>query len=197
VPWNHNTHYTPLLLDLLPAKLDAVLDVGCGEGLLSAELAARSGEVVALDADLPQVELARERCKALPMVSVLHGDFLTAELPAGHFDAVIAVAALHHMPLDQGFARARELLRPGGRLLVLGVWTDRHLRDAAWNWRSVQLNRQLQARLGRDEMAAPATFDRTSWHDTRAWCRQHLPDARMTRLPLWRYTLIWEKPPST
>ena len=54
-------------------------------------------------------------------MKVVHGDFLTAALPIGHFDAVTALAAFHHMPWDLAFARASKVLKPGGRLVVLGV----------------------------------------------------------------------------
>lgn len=194
MPWNHNTHYWPLLLSLLPGTTDAVLEVGCGDGRLATRLAERCGRVTALDLDSSQVQLARERCGGSSNVTVVEGDFRTAELPADHFDAVVASAALHHMPLHSATARARALLRPGGRLLVLGVWTDRGPRDVGWNWRSARLDRRLQAELGPDEMIAPVTLDRTSWHETRAWYREHFPEASLTRLPLWRYTLVWDKP---
>ena len=192
--WSHNSHYSGRVLELLPPSGKAVLDIGPGDGYFSEMLADRFAHVVAVEPDLGQVEAARMRCAELGNVTVLQGDFLTADLPLDHFDAVTALAAFHHMPLQEAFARTSDLLRPGGRLVILGVWTDCGRRDFLRNLQSVRMNRRLQRRLGPDSMTAPATFDRTSWHETRAWCREHTPAARLQRLPLWRYTLIWDKP---
>jgi 2-polyprenyl-3-methyl-5-hydroxy-6-metoxy-1,4-benzoquinol methylase len=49
--WNANTHYYPLLLNAIPPSATRVLDVGCGDGLLCAELLqAGVRHVVGLDA---------------------------------------------------------------------------------------------------------------------------------------------------
>ena len=37
--WNANVHYHSLILDAIPKNATRVLDVGCGDGILSAELA--------------------------------------------------------------------------------------------------------------------------------------------------------------
>ncbi|MBT2225388.1 AMP-binding protein [Nonomuraea sp. NEAU-A123] len=39
--WNHNVHYQRLVLDAIPDGCEHALDVGCGDGLLAAELASR------------------------------------------------------------------------------------------------------------------------------------------------------------
>jgi protein-L-isoaspartate O-methyltransferase len=195
VTWSHNTHYAQQVLDLLPPSGTAVLEVGPGDGYFAEMLAGRFKEVTAVEADLEQVQAARQRCAPLSNVTVLHGDFLTADLPTEHFDAVTALAVFHHMPPELAFSRASEVLRPGGRLVLLGVWTDRGRRDFLWNLRSVLANRRLQRRMGPDAaMTAPASLERTSWHESRAWCTRNLRGAHLTRHALWRYTLIWEKP---
>jgi SAM-dependent methyltransferase len=194
VTWSHNTHYADRVLHLLPPSGKAILEIGPGDGYFSEMLADRFGQVVAMDPDPAQVEAARRRCAERENVSVLHGDFLTADLPTGGFDAVTALAAFHHMPLEPAFRRASDVLKPGGRLVILGVWTDRGRRDFLRNLQSVRMNRRLQRQLGPDSMTAPSTLERTSWHETRAWCRLSAPEARLRRLPLWRYTLVWDKP---
>lgn len=60
VIWNHNIHYHPVLLDALPPHPHRVLDVGCGDGILAADLVRRGiPEVVAIDVDAPVLRRAR------------------------------------------------------------------------------------------------------------------------------------------
>jgi 2-polyprenyl-3-methyl-5-hydroxy-6-metoxy-1,4-benzoquinol methylase len=54
--WNVNIHYDGLLERLVPLDAHSVLDVGCGDGLLSARLARRVPCVVGLDTAAPVVE---------------------------------------------------------------------------------------------------------------------------------------------
>jgi 2-polyprenyl-3-methyl-5-hydroxy-6-metoxy-1,4-benzoquinol methylase len=59
--WNHNTHYYPLVLAAVPDGCRRALDVGCGEGMLARELAARVPQVVGIDKHEPSIALAREQ----------------------------------------------------------------------------------------------------------------------------------------
>lgn len=57
-------------------------------------------------------------------VRLLVADAFEADLPAGHFDAVWVSNFLEHLPTQEAVAafleRMRELLRPGGRIAVMG-----------------------------------------------------------------------------
>lgn len=192
--WNHNTHHAPRVLQLLPANRESVLEIGSGDGRFAEQLSGVFDRVTAVEPDPTQAAATRVRCAAHTNVDVIQGDFLAVELPVSHFDAVVALASFHHMPLSDAVTRTRAILRPGGRLVVLGVWTDRSPRDLVWNVWSVIANKRLQRQLGPDAMDAPATFARTSWRDTRAWCNENLPDAKLRRYALWRYTLVWDSP---
>ncbi len=192
--WNHNTHYHRTLLSLLPRRGESALDVGCGDGSFAVALADRYLRVVALDCDPEQVHATSSRCARLTQVSVRQAGFLDAQLPDDEFDVVTALASLHHMPFGEAAEEAVRVLKPGGRLLVLGVWTDRTKADLPLNVASVALNRWLRRRRGLDSMNAPATLDQTSWRTIRQEAPRHLPGVRLRRRLLWRYTLVWDKP---
>jgi SAM-dependent methyltransferase len=194
VEWNHNTHHHRLLLTLLPARSGAALDVGCGDGSFAAVLASRFARVVSLDRDAEQVAVTSARCRHLRQVSVVQEDFLTSGFTDCEFDVVTALASFHHMPLGDATREARRVLRPGGRLVVLGVWSDSGLCDLPLNVASLVLNRYLRWRRGQDSMTAPATLERTSWPAVKLAASEHLPGARLRRRLLFRYTLVWDKP---
>jgi SAM-dependent methyltransferase len=93
----------------------SALDLGCGDGVLTAELAADS--VTA--ADVSPVALARAR-RRLPGATLveLHPD---APLPFGdgEFDLVLCAETLEHVrDVQLLLSEARRVLRPGGRIAV-------------------------------------------------------------------------------
>ncbi len=101
----------PVLELLDPQPGERILDLGCGDGVLSVKVMARGADVVGVDFSPEQVQGARESGVD---ARVMDGARLTF---AAEFDAVISNAALHWMTADpdavvNGVFRA---LRPGGR----------------------------------------------------------------------------------
>ncbi|MBV8971051.1 MAG: class I SAM-dependent methyltransferase [Sphingomonadaceae bacterium] len=91
---------------------ERVLDLGCGDGVLTSRIAAEGAEVVGIDADPAMVAAAVEKG-----VNARLGDGRRLTF-AGEFDAVFSNAALHWMgdpaPVVAGVFRA---LKPGGRFV--------------------------------------------------------------------------------
>lgn len=118
--WNHNTHYHHVLLDMLPPRCDRVLDIGCGDGLFARRLTRHSTSVVALDPDAEQVIAAKATCANVTNVAVVQAEFMSVGFLETSFDAVTCLAVVHHLPLEDAIAKMVRLLRPGGRLVLLG-----------------------------------------------------------------------------
>lgn len=101
---------------------ESVLDVGCGCGGTTLEIAREvgsEGRVTGLDISGPMLARARERAAAegLNHVEFLKGDAQVYDLPAGVYDA--AVSRFGVMFFDDpvaAFANIRKALKPGGRL---------------------------------------------------------------------------------
>ena len=96
-----------------------LLDVGCGPGTLTADLArlVAPGRVVGIDVAEEVVAEARAHVAAGDPVDVelLVGDFRHAGLPAGAFDVVHAHQVLQHLRDPVGaLAAMAALARPGG-----------------------------------------------------------------------------------
>lgn len=103
------------LLEFVPPdRQQAILDLGCGTGTLTSELAARAGEVIGLDASPDMVTAARER---FPGIRFFTGDAL--DLPfENRFDVVFSNAVFHWLPdHDLLLKNIRRALKPGGRLV--------------------------------------------------------------------------------
>jgi 2-polyprenyl-3-methyl-5-hydroxy-6-metoxy-1,4-benzoquinol methylase len=96
-----------------------VLEVGCGEGVISDKLQRRWGNTVGLD--LPDAGL-RAQWREIggdPAPGFLHADALRLPFQDGLFDVVVAVEVLEHLPDPaQGLA---EIARVGRGQVVLSV----------------------------------------------------------------------------
>ena len=127
--WNHNVHYQPILLDAVPKNAEAVLDVGCGVGMLTRALRSRANRVVGIDLDQASIALARDATDK--EIEYVVGDFFSCSFALQSFDAVLSVATLHHVDAVAGLRRMRELVRPGGIVGVIGLARDESLADYA------------------------------------------------------------------
>lgn len=110
-----------------------VLDVGCGSGFLTLELAravGESGSVAALDLSGDMVDAARERCRGLAQVTFGQGNVTALPMPPDSYDAVTCTQVLLYVEdVETALAQMVRVLRPGGRLAVLET-----------DWRGVVMN---------------------------------------------------------
>jgi len=109
-----------MMLERLPADLSGarVLDAGCGTGLMTAELARRGAEVVAVDISPQLIAIARERLEPrfAAQVSFGAGDMTDAAL--GRFDHVIAMDSLiYYSGSDIAAVLHRLAARTRGRIV--------------------------------------------------------------------------------
>jgi cyclopropane fatty-acyl-phospholipid synthase-like methyltransferase len=95
-----------------------ILDVGCGNGLPATGVLALSHEVTGVDISEEQIARARSN---VPAATFVRGDVREVDLPAGPFDAIVALYLIDNIARDDYptlFRRLGELLRPNGRLLL-------------------------------------------------------------------------------
>lgn len=103
----------PVVELLAPKPGERILDLGCGDGVLTKKLADLGCDVVAVDSSVPQVEAARKLgLKAF----VIRGEDLPYK---EEFDAVFSNAALHWIKsADVMLAGVYRSLKPGGRFVA-------------------------------------------------------------------------------
>jgi len=189
---NHTIDAFRDLLPLVPQGTGTALDVGCGEGFASRALAARGLTVTGIDPDAPSLELAREQDHA--NVTYLEADVMTTDLP-GNYDIVVALAVLHHLPLEAALERLAQLLAPGGTLLVVGLAASELPRDAWREARAVTGNAIARLRYKEWEQPSPTVWPPpVNYSQVRDAAAAILPGSEFRRLVMWRYTLTWVKP---
>lgn len=113
---------------------------------------------------------------------------------------VTAVSSLHHMPLRPAAERLAGLVRPGGRLLVVGLYESRGtdlLIDLAALPAGLMVGAYLAAR-GRGgkphDVLMPVRDPVDTLADVRRVAADLLPGATIKRRLFFRFTLSWTKP---
>lgn len=107
--------------DLLDAAApDSILDLGCGEGVLTAEWAERLPSARVVGIDLPDARLEQEwRLRRRPNLQFMAGTGEALPFASGEFDLVAAVEALEHVPHPERVLD--EMSRVAGRHLLVSV----------------------------------------------------------------------------
>lgn len=105
---------------LSPALGNMIIDIGCGAGQSTLQLARRvgaGGRVIGVDIASPPLNLARRRADGLPQVSFLQADAQGLDLPDRSADGIFSrfgVMAFADPPA--AFANFRRILKLSGRL---------------------------------------------------------------------------------
>lgn len=101
------------------SSMSSVLEVGCGAGQATGDLAARVGRVLALDPGPRLIQEARKRVQSSNVTfAVSRFEDFTPE--PGAFDFLVSAQAWHWVEPSLGFPIAARALKPGGVLAIFG-----------------------------------------------------------------------------
>jgi SAM-dependent methyltransferase len=170
------------------------LDVGCGDGVFTRKLSERTNEAIGIDRSQETIGIARRGASALRNVTFIEGDFLDYPLPKASFDFVVAIAAIHHMPLEIALRRMSDLLSPGGVLAVLGLARNGSIADVLLAAPAIPANWLFRTRKGWLESPAPVAEPDMTFSEIRKTAGAVLAGAVVRRRLFFRYSLSWRKP---
>jgi SAM-dependent methyltransferase len=143
-----------ILLDLGDFRGKRILDVGCGFGWYAFVFSLLgNNSVIGLDILPGMIEGMNESIATMKAKGVVFdtkgicGDICQAPLDPHSFDAIYSIEAIEHVhDLDAMFARCWELLKPGGKLIlvndnniyhhetreeIIAMWQER---EHSWDW---------------------------------------------------------------
>lgn len=106
-----------------PRPGERILEVGCGVGHLTKRMRALGADAIGVDANPHAAEVA-----VTDGVMTMHAESL--DFPDDHFDKLLSVHAIEHIPdITGGFDEMFRVLKPGGKALfvypaepIQGIW---------------------------------------------------------------------------
>jgi len=109
--------------DLLPPlERPRILDLGCGRGGPTLELARISGgRVIGIDVDgaaLAELDRDADAAGLRDRIATRATSFATLDVPHASFDLLWAEGSIHALGFEEGLASWRDCLRPGGGLVI-------------------------------------------------------------------------------
>ena len=108
----------------LPA-LGRVLELGCGNGGYTIEVAKRADSVVAADISMDMIQAATEKLKDCPNVTVEIADCYQLPYADASFDTVMMANLIHVVAHpDKIIQEARRLLKEHGRMVIMTFTID-------------------------------------------------------------------------
>lgn len=116
-------------LDLKIGKESAVLDAGCGTGLVTLgfyDAGFRPGRMVVLDLSAGSLKLAMEQFKKdkrtkSKKIDGVQGNVLHLPFEDESFDLVFSCGVLEYVPLDDGLREMSRVLKSNGQLVFIPV----------------------------------------------------------------------------
>jgi SAM-dependent methyltransferase len=116
--------YSPKFIDrvLEVAEISSngkILEIGCGPGTATIELAKKGCSLVCLEPSLDACDLARHNLANYPNVKIIHTNFEEWEPENRKFDAILAATSWHWVSPEHKHLKSASLLKERGKLILL------------------------------------------------------------------------------
>lgn len=132
------------LLKLLPHDLSGlnILDLGCGTGYFSRQLALRGAQVTAFDLSEAMLEQCRLRCRQLS-VEYIQGDAENLPFKSEQFDIIFSSLAIQWCDdLDALVTSLVDIIQPSGKV-IFSTLLEGSLFELQQSWKNVDENQHV------------------------------------------------------
>ena len=93
-----------------------VLEIGCGTGLFTQELAQTNNQILSIDISAELIQAAKARTLS-GNVRFVVADACRTGLPPSSFDFVVGSSCLHHLEVNAALKEFHRVLKPGGKII--------------------------------------------------------------------------------
>ncbi|HLZ19804.1 MAG TPA: class I SAM-dependent methyltransferase [Smithellaceae bacterium] len=105
-----------LFKEFIGNRKSLVLEIGCGTGLFTKELAETDNQIVAIDISEALIEKAKERVHTRNVEFVVDNAYKTKFKPKS-YDFIVGSSSLHHLDVDLALQEFSRILKPGGGIM--------------------------------------------------------------------------------
>ncbi len=210
IGWTANNQYHDFLLRHVPPLCTNVLEIGCGTGAFSRRLAARAKHVLTMDLSPEMIRVARSRSAHLPNIDFEIADATTRAYPQEHFDCIVTIATLHHLPQRELLMKLKDSLKPSGKLIVLDLFQPERSFVTIQGWcdsfvEPLRMGASVALRLIHNGRLRPPREVRAAWkahgktdrylrmREVRSFYGEIFPGVMIRKHLLWRYSIVWQK----
>ncbi len=102
--------------DFLKDANKMVLEIGCGSGLFTQELAVMNHTITAIDVSPELLELAKKRVRKKNVFFKIENAYATS-FKKNSFDFIVGSSVLHHLDIESALKEFYRILKPGGGLM--------------------------------------------------------------------------------
>lgn len=193
--WNHNTHYHKFILDHLPVKNDSALEIGSGLGLFSYKISSIFTDVLSLEPDQKSIEYSKKQYGILQNVVYLNNSFKEYDYTDQKFDFIAAIASIHHMDFDSSLEKMKSLLKPGGKIIILGLYKESSISDFFISLIAIIPNfilNLLTLRRETKDCDMVTTFPAMTIKEIKTAASNILKKYQFRRHIFWRYSIQYE-----
>ena len=191
--WNHNYAYHRWISKNVGNRKH-ILDVGCGNGVLARYLSTAENHVLGIDPSAVSIQNAIKNNEK-SNVSFLQTTFEDFQADGNRFDAIIFVASMHHMNMEDAIEKAKKLLQRNGILIIVGLSKPSNFWDWALETARIipsKIVSVIRGNMPSEAMDMDVSYDFPAMDEVRRIYKTHLRGCKIRYGLHYRYLLTWE-----